>query len=92
MTDYAETVISAGKLDFGESNSKVFLVRYHEDDDTPRPKASPHEVKINLTGLVPTSELLRYLSSRLDDPSDFESRKVAIQAFDIIFAGTQIRM
>lgn len=56
-TDYASTLITSRPL-FGTSESKVYTVKFHDENDTPRPGETDTKVTITKIGVVNSSELL----------------------------------
>ncbi|KAL8981992.1 MAG: hypothetical protein Q9177_005409, partial [Variospora cf. flavescens] len=116
-TDYSTTLITAGKIEFGnlveelsqakpdtessneepsnveqpgesKSDEKYFRLTYHEEGALPRPTEKPSRVTISLVGVVPTSEMARYLQSVPEDSKHLESRLSTIQALNIIVNAT----
>ncbi|KAL8772730.1 MAG: hypothetical protein Q9209_002074 [Squamulea sp. 1 TL-2023] len=88
VTDHAETLITAGKLELGVSDTKEYRLKYHEEGKLPRESSKASRVIITLTGLVPIPELLRYLDSVPGDSSDLENRLMTVQALNVIVDAT----
>ena len=88
-TDYGSTIITSKGLPLNEDGTKDYVVSYREVEDR-TPPANPiiYTFKLTYSGLVPTTELLRYLASTPSDPSDFSGKEDAIQALNIIVART----
>ena len=88
-TDYGSTVITSKELPLGDEGTKEYVVVYREVEDL-EPASNPiiYTFKFSYGGLVPTTELLRYLASTPTDPSDFTGKDDAIQALNIIVART----
>lgn len=79
-TDYSAYVITAKKLELGASGKKAFRILYREaEETTPRRQPTTYTFTLSLVGMVPTTELLRYLASTTTDPSDFAGKDDAIQ-------------
>lgn len=88
-TDYSANVITTRKLDLGASGKKAFRITYREAEETaPRRQPTTYTFTLTSIGMVPTTELLRYLASTTSDPSDFAGKADAIQALNIIVART----
>ncbi|KAL8728397.1 MAG: hypothetical protein Q9166_005442 [cf. Caloplaca sp. 2 TL-2023] len=87
-TDYAETLITAGKPDIGTSDTKEYRLKYHEEGELPRSNVKASRVVVSLIGPVPTSELIRYLDSLPGDSTDLENRLATIQALNIVVNAT----
>ncbi|KAL8786701.1 MAG: hypothetical protein Q9213_002637 [Squamulea squamosa] len=88
VTDYAETLITAGKLELGVSDTKEYRLKFYEEGKLHRETSKASRVNITLTGLVPIPELLRYLDSVPGDSSDLENRLMAVQALNIVVDAT----
>ena len=88
-TDYGSIIITSKGLPLDENGTKDYIVIYHEIEDR-EPSSNPiiYTFKLAYAGLVPTTELLRYLASTPSDPSDFTGKEDAIQALNIIVART----
>ena len=88
-TDYGSTIITSKALPLEDDGTKDYVVIYREIEDQ-EPSSDPivYTFKLSYGGLVPTTELLRYLSSTPGDPSDFTGKDDAIQALNIIVART----
>ena len=88
-TDYGSIIITSKGLPLDENGTKDYLVIYREIEDR-EPASNPiiYTFKLSYAGLVPTTELLRYLASTPSDPSDFTGKEDAIQALNIIVART----
>lgn len=88
-TDYGSTIITSKALPLEDDGTKDYVVNYREIEDQ-QPAVNPivYTFKLSYGGLVPTTELLSYLSSTPGDPSDFTGKDDAIQALNIIVART----
>ena len=88
-TDYGSIIITSKGLPLDENGTKDYIVIYREIEDR-EPASNPiiYTFKLSYAGLVPTTELLRYLASTPSDPSDFTGKEDAIQALNIIVART----
>ena len=94
-TDYAETLITYGRL-YGISlpEKKYTLVYRNESEElregTEDAQSNERKYVVTVTHscMVPTSELVRYIDSRPNDPSDFNVRIDTIRAMNIIVAGS----
>ena len=93
-TDYAETLITCGRLYEQSLPHKRYEVVYRNELEGPRDDAEGTQsderkywVTVTYSGTVPIPELIRYIGSRPDDPSNFDARLEAIQAMNIIVAG-----
>ena len=88
-TDYGSIIITSNALRLDDDGTKDYIVIYREIEDR-EPAANPisYTFKLSYGGLVPTTELLRYLASTPSDPSDFTGKDDAIQALNIIVART----
>ena len=88
-TDYGSIIITSKGLPVDENGTKDYIVIYREIEDR-EPASNPiiYTFKLAYAGLVPTTELLRYLASTPSDPSDFAGKEDAIQALNIIVART----
>ena len=94
-TDYANTLITRGPLFDRSLRAKAYRQVYlgeYEDarvvGDPPRPKEQEYEVTVTLKGKVSIPEIIRNIGSQPTDVSDFPPNQDAIQALDIIMAGT----
>ena len=94
-TDYAETLITCGRLYEQSLPHKRYEVVYHNELEGPpdnnegtQPDRRKYWVTVTYSGMVPISELTRYIESRPNDPSNFDARLEAIQAMNIIVAGS----
>ena len=88
-TDYGSTIITSKELPFGGAGTKDYVVVYRETEDRdPPPNPILYTFTLLYTGLVPTTELLRYLASTPSDASNFTGKDDAIQALNIIVART----
>ncbi|KAL8756987.1 MAG: hypothetical protein Q9184_004324, partial [Pyrenodesmia sp. 2 TL-2023] len=87
-TDYAETLITAGKLDLGASDAAEYRLHYHEAGEQPRENTRASRVVVTFSGPVPTSEMMRYLDSIPGDSTDLEHRLSTIQALNIVVNAT----
>ena len=94
-TDYANTLFTSGRLYERSLSSKEYLQIYRSEleqtanqNGTVQLSEQRYKVTVEYTGLVSTSELIRYVNSRPDDPSDFNTRLDAVQAMNIIVAGS----
>lgn len=88
-TDYGTTIITSKELPLDEDGTKEYDIVYREVEDQ-EPASNPiiYTFKLSYGGLVPTTELLRYLASTPTDPSDVTGKDDAIQALNIIVART----
>lgn len=88
-TDYGSIIITSKELPLREDETKEYTVVYLEIEDR-EPASNPiiYTFKLSYGGLIPTTELLRYLASTPTDPSDFTGKDDAIQALNIIVART----
>lgn len=88
-TDYGSIIITSEALPLDEDGTKEYIIVYREVEDR-EPASNPiiYTFKLSYGGLVPTTELLRYLASTPTDPSDFTAKDDAIQALNIIVART----
>ena len=88
-TDYGSIIITSKGLPLDEDGTKDYVVIYREIEDR-EPASNPiiYTFKLSYAGLVPTTELLRYLASNPSDPSDFTGKEDAIQALNIIVSRT----
>lgn len=88
-TDYGTNIITSKELPLDDDNTKEYNVVYREVEDR-GPASNPiiYTFRITYVGLVPTTELLRYLASTPTDPSNFIEKDDAIQALNIIVART----
>ena len=86
-TDYGSIIITSKELPLDKDRTKEYVVVYREVEDR-EPASNPiiYTFKLSYGGLVPTTELLRYLASNPTDPSDFMGKDDAIQALNIIVA------
>lgn len=94
-TDYAETLITCGRLYEKSLPEKTYRLMYrNEQEDSRRVAEEPpsdkrkYHVIVAFSGMVPSSELLSYIDSRPTDPRDFDARSDTIQAMNIIVAGS----
>ena len=94
-TDYAETLITCGRLYEKSLPNKKYAVVYRNESEELREgteDAGPNErnyiVTVTYSSMVPISELLRYMDSFPNDPSDLNARLDTIQAINIIVAGS----
>lgn len=87
-TDYAETLITAGKLELGPSDAAQYHLKYHEAGEQPRGNTQESRVVVSFSGPVPTSEMMRYLDSIPGDSTDLEHRLFTIQALNIVVNAT----
>ena len=94
-TDYAETLITCGRLYEKSLSEKKYGVVYrneseelHEAIKGTQSNERKYLVTVTYSGMVPTSELIRYIDSRPNDPSDFNARLDTIQAMNIIVAAS----
>ena len=88
-TDYGSTIITSKELPPGEDGTKDYMVVYGEIEDR-YPATNPiiYTFTLKNSGLVLTTELLRYLASNPSDPSNLTAKDDAIQALNIIVART----
>ena len=84
-TDYGSVIITSKQLPVSVDGTKEYAIVYIEVEDR-QPASNPiiYTFKLSFGGLVPTTELLRYLASTPTDPSDFTGKDDAIQALNII--------
>ncbi len=94
-TDYANTLITRGRLFDGKPSEKhyeqVYYGEYdqtHGGNDQLRPKEQKFRVTVKSQGTISISEIIRYIGSEPTDVSDFSPRQDAIQALNIIMAGS----
>ena len=94
-TDYAETLITCGRLYETSLPEKKYPLVYRNESEELRegtediqPKERMYTVTVRYSDMVPISELVRYIDSRPNDPSDFNARLDTIQALNIIVAGS----
>lgn len=94
-TDYAKTLITSGRLYEQSLPHKRYTVVYRNELEGPRddkegtqPDERKYQVTVTCSGMVPIQELIRYIDSKPNDPSDFGARLEAIQAMNIIVAGS----
>lgn len=88
-TDYGSVIITSKELRLDGEGRKEYPVTYRDiEDREPAPNPIIYTFKLSYGGLVPTTELLRYLASTPTDPSDFTGKDDAIQALNIIVART----
>ena len=94
-TDYANTLITCGRLFDKNLSEKRYRQIYrgeHEpargNNDPPRDNEQVYMVTVKFQGPVSISEIVRYIKSQPTDVSDFTTRQDAIQALNIIMAGT----
>lgn len=90
-TDYAETLITCGRLYETSLPEKIYEVIYrNESEEMPESIEDERKYLVTVTcsGMVPTSELIRYIDSRPNDPGDSDARLDSIQAMNIIVAGS----
>ncbi|KAI4168059.1 MAG: hypothetical protein LQ343_006692 [Gyalolechia ehrenbergii] len=84
-TDFADILITVGKLQLGPSERMEYRLKYHEEGEMPRPDVKASRVNISLSGPVPTSEMLRYLHSVPGNSTDLEDGlKQSIQALNTV--------
>ena len=92
-TDYATTLITCGRLFDKARPDKTYELIYRseselrDEDGGTQPDERKYEVTVKFSSMVPSSELIRYVESQPNDPSDFTGRLDAIQAMNIIVAG-----
>lgn len=94
-TDYAQTLITCGRLYAKSISSKEYLQVYRgemeqraDHNSAVQPSEQKYKVTVEYTGVVSSSELIRYVNSQPNDPSDFNSRLDVVQAVNIIVAGS----
>ena len=94
-TDYAETLITYGRLYGISFPEKTYSVVYRNESEELRERTEDAQsiernylVTVTHSGMIPTSELIRYIGSRPNDPSDFNARIDTIQAMNIVVAGS----
>lgn len=88
-TDYGKTIITSKELPFDKDGKKEYSIVYSEVEEQ-EPTSNPiiYTFKLSYGGLIPTTDLLRYLASTTTDPNDFTAKEDAIQALNIIVART----
>ncbi len=93
-TDYVKTVITSERLYGHNLSQKDYEQVYRNEYEQPRKEAKTkqlneqrYKVTVKSAGMVPISELIDYINSQQNDPSDFSSGLDAIQALNIIVAG-----
>ena len=94
-TDYAETLITCGRLYEKSLPEKKYEVVYrneceqlYESVKGTQSNERKYLVTVTYSSIIPTSELMRYIDSGPNDPSDFDARVDTIQAMNIIVAGS----
>ena len=94
-TDYAETLVTYGRLYDQSLPQKRYEVVYRNELEGPRddnegtqPDERKYWVTVTCSGTVPIPELIRYIESKPNDPSDFDARLEALRAMNIIVAGS----
>ena len=94
-TDYAETLITCGRLyekSLPEKNYEIFYCNeseeLHEGTKETQSNERKYLVTVTYSSMVSTSELNSYIDSRPSDPSDFDAILDTIQAMNIIVAGS----
>ena len=93
-TDYAETLITCGRLYETSCPEKQYPLVYRNESEELRegtedtPSERKYIVTVTYSGIVAISELIKYIGSRPNDPSDFNARLDTIQALNIIVAGS----
>lgn len=94
-TDYANTLITRGRLFDKKFPVKIYHQIYRGEyelarrpNDPPRDKDQVYLVTVKFQSLVSISEIFRYIESKPTDVSDFTTMQDAIQALNIIMAGT----
>ena len=94
-TDYANTLITCGRLFDKNLSERTYRQIYrgeHEpargNNDPPPDNQQVYMVTVNFQGPVSISEIVKYIKSQPTDVSDFTARQDAIQALNIIMAGT----
>ena len=94
-TDYANTLITCGRLHSKTLPRKVYKVPYRNETEElqemtnqDQPVERMYRIILTFAGLVRNSELIRYIDSLPNDPGDFDTRQEAIQAMNIIVAGS----
>ena len=94
-TDYANTLITCGRLYDRSLLTKEYQQVYHSDSEQPSDQSSTaqsieqrYKVTVEYLGLVASSELTDYINSQPNNPSDFSTGLDAIQAMNIIVAGS----
>ena len=94
-TDYAGNLITGGRL-YGQSlPHKRYEVEYRneleelrDDNEGTQPDERKYWVTVTFSGMVPIAELIKYIGSRPNDLSNSDARLEAIQAMNIIVAGS----
>lgn len=95
-TDYANTLITCGRLYDDKSSStceyrQVYRSQFElpgSQITTTQSNGPRYNVTVKYVGIIPSSELTRYISSQPNDPSDFNTRLDVIQAMNIVMAGS----
>ena len=94
-TDYANTLITCGRLFDKSLVSQEYLQVYRSEFEqasnqtsTTQANEQRYKVTVEYTSVVSSSELIKYINSRPDDPSDFSTRSPVIQTMNIIVAGS----
>ena len=94
-TDYANTLITCGRLFDKNLPKKIYRQIYRGEyesargnNDPPRDNEQVYKVTVTIQSTVSISEIVRYIQSQPADVSDFTTRQDAIQALNIIMAGT----
>ena len=93
-TDYANTLITCGRLYDKSLPSREYVQTYRSGfEESPDPVSTTqsndqkYKVTVEYTGMVSSSELIKYCNSKPTDPSDFNPSLDPIQALNIIVAG-----
>ena len=88
-TDYANTLITCGRLFDKDLMQNTYRQIYRGEYEPARgDNEQVYMVTVRFQGTVPISEIVRYIQSQPADISDFTTRQDAIQALNIIMAGT----
>ena len=94
-SDYANTLITCGPLYDKTLRSQEYVQVYGSEFEqagnqtsTAQAGEQRYKVTVEYTSIVSSSELIRYIHSRPDDPGDFNPRLDVIQAMNIIVAGS----
>lgn len=85
-TDYSANLVTATKLNLGPDETKIAPIKYTEVDDDPlRPRDQEYKVKIQLSGVHSTTELLEYLAST-DGGRTYGDKEETVQVLNIVMS------
>ena len=94
-TDYANTLITCGRLFHENRMEKIYRQVYRGEyesaqgnNDPPRDNEQVYMVTVKVQSTVSISEIVRCIESQPTDVSDLTTSQDAIQALNIIMAGT----